>query len=155
MLSKLKQRKSEGFTLIEVMIVLAIAGLIILIVLLAVPALQRNGRNTSIKNDASAFSAALQEYKSNNDGQNPASIDVTGTPTIKIGAATASQSDFKVSGSTTVNATKATPTAFAAGQLWWNTGTTCAGGTNPRAITVYYYAEVSGTPSATPKCIDS
>ena len=54
MLTKLQKRNTEGFTIIEVMIVLAIAALILLIVLLAVPALQRQFRNTAIKNDASS-----------------------------------------------------------------------------------------------------
>ena len=40
MLNKLKKSDKDGFTIIEVMIVLAIAGLILLIVFLAVPALQ-------------------------------------------------------------------------------------------------------------------
>ena len=52
MLHKLKQSRSEGFTIIEVMIVLAIAAMILLVVLLAVPALQRNSRNTAVKTDA-------------------------------------------------------------------------------------------------------
>jgi prepilin-type N-terminal cleavage/methylation domain-containing protein len=39
-------RYRTGFTIIEVMIVLAIAGLILLIVFLAVPALEREARNT-------------------------------------------------------------------------------------------------------------
>lgn len=71
MLNKLKKSKSEGFTIIEVMIVLAIAGLILLIVLLAVPALQRNSRNTQRKNDVSALIAAVNEYTSNNNGTLP------------------------------------------------------------------------------------
>jgi prepilin-type N-terminal cleavage/methylation domain-containing protein len=50
MLHNLKKR-NEGFTIIEVMIVLAIAGLIMLVVFLAVPALQRNSRNTQRNND--------------------------------------------------------------------------------------------------------
>jgi prepilin-type N-terminal cleavage/methylation domain-containing protein len=37
-----KQKRQQGFTIIEVLIVLAIAALILLIVFLAVPALQRN-----------------------------------------------------------------------------------------------------------------
>ena len=49
-MSNIKNRK-DGFTIIEVLIVLAIAGLIMLIVFLAVPALQRNSRNTQRKND--------------------------------------------------------------------------------------------------------
>ena len=41
MLKTLQKRKSEGFTIIEVLVVLAIAGLIMVVVFLAVPALQR------------------------------------------------------------------------------------------------------------------
>ena len=70
MLKQLRKR-TEGFTIIEVMIVLAIAGLILLIVFLAVPALQRNSRNTQAKNDASAILGAAQEYSNNNGGINP------------------------------------------------------------------------------------
>ena len=53
MLHTYKTKRDEGFTIIEVLIVLAIAGLIMLIVFLAVPALQRNSRNTQRTNDAS------------------------------------------------------------------------------------------------------
>ena len=66
------QKNKEGFTIIEVMIVLAIAGLIILIVFLAVPALQRNSRNTQRRNDAARVSGLIAEYVSNNNGQLPA-----------------------------------------------------------------------------------
>jgi prepilin-type N-terminal cleavage/methylation domain-containing protein len=68
------KKKDEGFTIIEVMIVLAIAGLIILIVFLAVPALQRNSRNTQRKNDASHLSGLVNEYVANHNGQLPAAI---------------------------------------------------------------------------------
>lgn len=66
------RKKQEGFTIIEVLIVLAIAGLIILIVFLAVPALQRNSRNTQRKNDVSALGGAMNEYINNNSGALPA-----------------------------------------------------------------------------------
>jgi prepilin-type N-terminal cleavage/methylation domain-containing protein len=72
MLTNLKKR-TEGFTIIEVMIVLAIAGLIMLIVFLAVPALQRNSRNTQRKNDASAVLSAVGEFVGNSNGTLPAS----------------------------------------------------------------------------------
>ena len=65
-------KRNDGFTIIEVLIVLAIAGLIMLIVFLAVPALQRNARNTSRKSDASSLGSAFAEYVNNNDGQIPA-----------------------------------------------------------------------------------
>ncbi|MEK7602696.1 MAG: prepilin-type N-terminal cleavage/methylation domain-containing protein [Patescibacteria group bacterium] len=62
------KKRIEGFTIIEVMIVLAIAGLILLIVFLAVPALQRNSRNTQRGNDAARALAAAQEVLNNNNG---------------------------------------------------------------------------------------
>lgn len=63
--------QSKGFTIIEVLIVLAIAGLIILIVFLAVPALQRNSRNTQTREDASKVLAVMQEAINNNNGRAP------------------------------------------------------------------------------------
>lgn len=63
------QNRSEGFTIIEVLIVLAIAGLIMLIVFLAVPALQRNSRNTQRNSDASLISSAVNECLNNRNGQ--------------------------------------------------------------------------------------
>src|SRR5581483_2793412 len=66
MLNKLKIKGQSGFTIIEVLIVLAIAGLILLIVFLAVPALQRNSRDTQRKNDVSRILGAAQEVINNN-----------------------------------------------------------------------------------------
>jgi prepilin-type N-terminal cleavage/methylation domain-containing protein len=74
MRSKLKKSNGEGFTIIEVMIVLVIAGLILLIVFLAVPALQRSARNTSRKSDASALASSMTEYLNNNNGVLPTAI---------------------------------------------------------------------------------
>src|SRR6185312_10100054 len=72
------QKTEKGFTIIEVMIVLAIAGLIMLIVFLAVPALQRNSRNTQRKSEASALASAYSEYENNHGGKAPAAnTDVT------------------------------------------------------------------------------
>lgn len=65
------RKKTEGFTIIEVLIVLAIAGLILLIVFLAVPALQRNSRNTRRVNDVSRLGGAVSEFSNNNNGKIP------------------------------------------------------------------------------------
>ncbi|PLS80866.1 hypothetical protein CYG49_03830, partial [Candidatus Saccharibacteria bacterium] len=46
-----KTSKQSGFTIIEVVLVLAIAALIFLIVFLAVPALQRGQRDTQRRSD--------------------------------------------------------------------------------------------------------
>lgn len=58
-------KTAKGFTIIEIMIVLSIAGLILLIVFLAVPALQRNSRNYQRRQAATHVAAELDEYKGN------------------------------------------------------------------------------------------
>lgn len=65
------QIKKEGFTIIEVVLVLAIAGLIFLMVFIALPALQRNQRDTARKNDVSNIASAVTSYSSNNRGAFP------------------------------------------------------------------------------------
>lgn len=70
------QKQEKGFTIIEVLIVLAIAGLILLIVFLAVPALQRNSRNTQYKNQVSTYLGAVNEWMNNNNGIPPATANV-------------------------------------------------------------------------------
>jgi prepilin-type N-terminal cleavage/methylation domain-containing protein len=113
MLSKLK-KENKGFTIIEVMIVLAIAGLIILIVLLAVPALQRNSRNTAMKNDASAVAAGVTEYESNNGGSLPKAANAVtgGYDLCDAATCTTAKATVKVQGTTTVHIENlATPTA--------------------------------------------
>ncbi len=71
---KTKLNKSEkGFTIIEVVLVLAIAGLIFLIVFLALPQLQRSRRDTQRRNDVGRVLAELENYASNNNGIYPTS----------------------------------------------------------------------------------
>ncbi len=60
--------KASGFTIIEVALVLAIAGLIFLVVFLALPALQRSQRDTAKKQDVARVVAAIQSFKANNAG---------------------------------------------------------------------------------------
>lgn len=64
----LKRNKQSGFTIIEVMIVLAVAALIMLIVFLAVPALQRNARNTNRTADATKVAGGINECLANKNG---------------------------------------------------------------------------------------
>lgn len=61
----------RGFTIIEVVLVLAIAGLIFLMVFIALPALQRNQRDTQRKNDMGRVSTALVNYTNSNRGSLP------------------------------------------------------------------------------------
>ncbi len=68
----------KGFTIIEVVLVLAIAGLIFLMVFIALPALQRNQRDTARKNDVSTIASAVTTYTSNNRGSFPDQGDLSG-----------------------------------------------------------------------------
>lgn len=65
------QQKQKGFTIIEVVLVLAIAGLIFLMVFIALPALQRSQRDTQRKQDLSRAITAVNNYQSNNRGMLP------------------------------------------------------------------------------------
>ena len=65
-------KSKKGFTIIEVVLVLAIAGLIFLMVFIALPNMQRSQRDTQRRNDYSALSANMTQYMTNNNGQLPA-----------------------------------------------------------------------------------
>ncbi len=61
-----KQKVKQGFTIIEVVLVLAVAGLIFLMVFVALPALQRNQRDTQRRQDYGDLSSAISGYMSSN-----------------------------------------------------------------------------------------
>lgn len=67
----MNRKQQKGFTIIEVVLVLAIAGLIFLIVFLALPALQKSQRDTQRKNDIGRLMSAVQSFQGNNRGQLP------------------------------------------------------------------------------------
>jgi type IV pilus assembly protein PilA len=62
---------TKGFTIIEVVLVLAIAGLIFLMVFIALPALQSGQRDTARKSDVSNVASAVTSYTNNNRGKFP------------------------------------------------------------------------------------
>ena len=64
-------KAKKGFTIIEVVLVLAIAGLIFLMVFVALPALQRSQRDTQRREDMSRFMSQLAQYQANNGGSVP------------------------------------------------------------------------------------
>ena len=65
------KNSKKGFTIIEVVLVLAIAGLIFLMVFIALPALQRSQRNTRRRQDMSRILSAFNDYQANNNGKMP------------------------------------------------------------------------------------
>ena len=67
----LRNNKKNGFTIIEVVLVLAIAGLIFLMVFVALPSLQRSQRDTQRRQDMARLATAVVQYQSNNNGNIP------------------------------------------------------------------------------------
>ena len=59
-------RKEKGFTIIEVVLVLAIAGLIFVMVFIALPALQRGQRDQQRRRDVAMIKAKFEEWRKHN-----------------------------------------------------------------------------------------
>ena len=68
-MAKQNINSKKGFTIIEVVLVLAIAGLIFLMVFVALPALQRSQRDTARRNDMSRVDTSLVQYQTNNSSK--------------------------------------------------------------------------------------
>ena len=62
---------TKGFTIIEVVLVLAIAGLIFLMVFIALPNLQRGQRDSQRKSDLARIQTQINNYSSSNRGKIP------------------------------------------------------------------------------------
>jgi prepilin-type N-terminal cleavage/methylation domain-containing protein len=71
-----KEKTQSGFTIIEVVLVLAIAGLIFLMVFIALPALQSSQRDAARKNDVSTVAAGVTQYTGNNRGLFPTTTTI-------------------------------------------------------------------------------
>ena len=90
-------KREKGFTLIEIVLVLAIAGLLLVIVFLALQGAQKNRRDTARKTAAGQILAAMESCASNgaNNGQYPnctgASIATYFTGTDPSGVAYSAQ----------------------------------------------------------------
>lgn len=72
---QLTKDSDKGFTIIEVVLVLAIAGLIFLMVFIALPSLQRGQRDAQRKEDLSRVSVQLTNYLSSTRGAVPDTDD--------------------------------------------------------------------------------
>lgn len=64
-------RQKKGFTIIEVVLVLAIGGLIFLMVFIALPALQRSQRDTQRRQDVAIIASAVRQYMAHNHNNAP------------------------------------------------------------------------------------
>lgn len=151
------KKNTSGFTIIEVVLVLAIAGLIFLAVFIALPALQRGQRDTQRRSDAGTFMSQLQSYSTNNNGKVPSTSDGLTTFVsnyLRKGATT--DNPMFVDPKTGVNYTvswaadEATANAATVGQVRYlykgtcNGSETAAAGTNTRQAAVVVGLEGAG-----------
>jgi prepilin-type N-terminal cleavage/methylation domain-containing protein len=141
-MKKLRQKTQAGFTIIEILIVLAIAGLILTIVFIAVPQLQRNTRDNQRQNLVSRLSSELNTYSSNNQGVFP--FNGAGANWAACSSLAASQGcndwysryinnnvdikEPKTGGSVSINmSTSTTLPAWAGGNVYISVGNKCSG----------------------------
>jgi prepilin-type N-terminal cleavage/methylation domain-containing protein len=144
-----KQKREQGFTIIEVMIVLAIAAVILLIVLLAVPALQRNSRNTQRNNDAAQMAAAINTCLTNQNGLTTA-CQAQGVNSVDIDLT-------KLGQLTTAPTYSATGAMGTTTQAHWTFAYHCVGnvptsGASSRSVIVTFQVETTGAPQN--RCIE-
>lgn len=155
MLRKLKNNQS-GFSIVEVMIVLAIAGLIILVVFLAVPALNRNSRNSATRQTVSSIAGLVGESRSANQGKNIATIAIangTATVTTAAGTPVTATVDASFTKAAAGNAAPAAP-----GTLNYSIGNKCTGvgagiKASARSVALLYLLETAN--GTAPQCLDA
>jgi prepilin-type N-terminal cleavage/methylation domain-containing protein len=156
-----QRKRQEGFTIIEVMIVLAIAAVILLIVLLAVPALQRNSRNTQRNNDVAQIAAAINTCLANHNNLT-SSCNSVGTSSVDVQYTKLGQ--ISSAGDTSNGCVL--PAAGSAGDTTtacWTFGKTCDSsgtaltGASSREFGVMFNNETSGSGAsrATARCVSS
>ena len=148
MSNKLKElRAKEGFTIIEVIIVLVIGAVIMLAVFLVVPQLQRTQRNSRRQNDARRVLTAAEQVNANTSAY-PTMNDTGKTAITNI------TGPIYSSGTTEVNWAYAIPTTgtiYPTDTLYYlNGNATCSSnapspGTTTGKVVVAVAQETSGT----------
>lgn len=120
-------KKEKGFTLIEIVLVLAIAGLILVIVFLALSGAQKSRRDTQRKTDVGRIASQLEQYASNNNGAYPTTAAqlTTFTGTYLFAGGATDYQDPSTGGNYVVTYTTAAPAA--AGDVSYHDGQKCNG----------------------------
>ncbi len=79
-------KRKHGFTIIEVSLVIAIAGLIFLMAFVALPQLQRSRRDAQRREDVSMFLESVKKYQTNNRGSLPVAEFLGGSYGVGAGS---------------------------------------------------------------------
>lgn len=143
-----KKNNEKGFTIIEVVLVLAIAALIFLMVFIALPALQRSQRDTQRKNDISRVMTAIQNYQSNNRNKLPANSELTGGGFIQDYLAVNGETFTDPNGDNYSFRNASNPTSFST-RIFFTKNATCDGekvdtGKGAQKIALQYKLEGGG-----------
>lgn len=145
-----QKNKEKGFTIIEVVLVLAIAGLIFLMVFIALPALQRNQRDTQRKNDMSRVQTAVQNYQSNNRNKLPTFDAAFITQYLTVGGDSFSDPNGNAYSFRPGPASETAEFNNEASIVYYTTGAACDGekvvtGKGSQKVAVQYKLEGGGT----------
>lgn len=145
-----QKQKQKGFTIIEVVLVLAIAGLIFLMVFIALPALQRSQRDTQRKQDLSRAMTAITNYQSNNRGSLPNNWAGFTTSYLQANGDSFNDPDGTSYTFTQNSQNGFDPTTFTSGRVYYTTNASCNGesvstGLGNSKIALQYKLEGGGT----------
>lgn len=138
------KNNQKGFTIIEVVLVLAIAGLIFLMVFIALPALQRGQRDQQRRNDLSRVQTAIQNYQTNNRNKLPSFDNTFINSYLKAGG----DSFEDPNGNAYTFKAGSNPTSFD-NTIYYTTGAVCDGetvdtGKGAQKVAVQYKLEGGG-----------
>jgi prepilin-type N-terminal cleavage/methylation domain-containing protein len=145
-----QKNKQNGFTIIEVVLVLAIAALIFLMVFIALPALQRSQRDTQRKGDVARVQTAIQSYQSSNRNALPTFNAAFISGYLTVGGDSFSDPDGTAYAFTANVTPNFVPTTFTAGQMYYTLRAKCVGetavnGQGPSKVAIQYKLEGGGT----------
>lgn len=158
------QKQQRGFTIIEVVLVLAIAGLIFLMVFIALPALQAGQRDTQRKSDLARINTQISNYQSSNRGKIPSEAafkGASGAPGFVEkylgGTTTETGEDYLNPGTDggykfsigNAEPTEDTPINYYTGQVCGDDGATTGGNARNYTLRIKLEGQVS------PYCIDN
>ncbi len=147
-----KKLNNKGFTIVEVLIVLAIAGAILAGILVAVPALQRNSRNTIAKQAANQIVAAIADNTTANNGSAPTVSFANGVLKLTGSGSTPLDTTISING-VTVDTSQTTAPSAKAGTVYVVPKGICTNGattmgTSASQFSVVFAVETSAATSA-------
>jgi len=126
-------------------------------VFLAVPALQRNSRNNSTRQEAADILASVNDFVANNNGSMPTTVTCTNGVVSVTGAAGSNASETRVRGGTACNSAGTVPAATGTISIALNNKCNAAGTgptASPRSFAALFLVE-TGASNTAPQCLES